>query len=63
VSKKKANAEKVAQELANLVWEHLKTLPEEEQERSISVAEHRLATALRQTSGRTSFSDASLARQ
>jgi hypothetical protein len=54
VSKKKDNAEEVAEELSNIVWEHLKTLPEKEQERRLSAAEDRLTKASRAGSRRTS---------
>jgi hypothetical protein len=54
VSKKKDKAEEVAEELANIVWQHLKTLPEEEQEKRLSAAEHRVASASRAGTRRTS---------
>jgi hypothetical protein len=53
VTKKKDNTEKVAKELADLVWKHLKTLPEEEQERRLSTAEGRLVNASRAGNRRT----------
>ena len=42
--KRKPSAKQVAKELAEIALKHLKTLPEDEQERRISVAERRLAT-------------------
>jgi hypothetical protein len=56
VSKKKANAEEIADKLADLVWQHLKTLPEEEQEKCLSAAEGRLASVSRAGSRRTASS-------
>lgn len=53
MSKKKPNVEKVAGQLADMVWEHLKTLLQEEQERRISAAEGVLANASRAGSRRT----------
>lgn len=58
MSKKKASSEKIAEQLADLVWQHLKTLPEEEQEERLSAAEGVLASASRAGSRRTSFSGA-----
>jgi hypothetical protein len=54
VSKKKANPEKIVDQLAKMVWEHLNTLPEEEQERRLTAAEGRVANASRAGSRRTS---------
>jgi hypothetical protein len=56
MSKKKTSAEKVAKQLADLVWQHLKTLPGEEQEKRLITAEGRLASASRAGSRRTSSS-------
>lgn len=52
--KKKPSAEKVAAEMAKMICEHLKTLPEEEQERRIASAERLLANASSAGSRRTS---------
>ena len=54
MSKKKANPEKIVDQLAKMVWEHLNTLPEEEQERRLTAAEGRVANASRAGSRRTS---------
>ena len=42
--KKRRSAKQVAKEIAKIALKHLKTLPEDEQERRISAAERRLAT-------------------
>ena len=54
MSKKTANPEKIVDQLAKMVWEHLKTLPEEEQERRLAAAEGLVANASRAGSRRTS---------
>ena len=54
MSKKKANPEKIVDHLAKMVWEHLNTLPEEEQERRLTAAEGRVANASHAGSRRTS---------
>jgi hypothetical protein len=55
-SKKKSNAERVAEELAEIVVRHLSRFSEEEQEQRILAAEKRLASASRAGSPRTSSS-------